>query len=107
MANGEVNGYGYQEGYMIPTSEEQDKIVREAFLVTIDQGYSLVGNHCSIAVQKSLNAAGIETRNPSIEVTNRQMGDVYSVRINPYLPSRAYQAIKQNNPQGYVIKRNR
>ena len=104
-ANPEINAYGYQEGYVLPTTTEQDRIIEDKFIDSINQGYSLIGNHCSIAVQKSLNAVGIETRNPSIEIKNRQMGDVYSVRINPYLPSNAYQAIKKNNPQGYVIKK--
>ncbi len=40
-----------------------------------------------------------------IKVTNRQTGDVYSVKVNPFLPSKAYQAIKKKNPQGYIIKR--
>ncbi len=104
LETGKVNGYGYQEGYLIPTTEEQDGIIRDEFINTIEQGYSLIGNHCSIAVQKSLNKAGIETMN-KIKVTNRQTGDVYSVKVNPFLPSKAYQAIKKKNPQGYIIKR--
>lgn len=107
LEDGKVNGYGYQEGYLIPTTEKQDKVIRNTFIEAINQGYSLIGNHCSIAVQKSLYAAGIETRSPLMKITNRQMGDTYNVRLNPYFPSKAYQAIKRNNPQGYVIKRNR
>ena len=58
LESGKVNGYGYQEGYLIPTTEKQDRIIKNTFLETVDQGYSLVGNHCSIVVQKSLNKAG-------------------------------------------------
>lgn len=107
LEKGKVNGYGYQEGYLIPTTEEQDRIVENAFIEAVNQGYSLIGNHCSISVQKALNAAGIDTKGPLMKIINRQMGDIYSVRVNPYFPSKAYQAIKKNNPQGYIIRRNR
>ena len=50
-----------------------------------------------IVVQKSLNKAGIE----------RQTGDIFNVKVNPYLPSKAYQAIEKNNPLGYIIRRNK
>ena len=106
LESGKVNGYGYQEGYLIPTTEKQDRIIKNTFLETVDQGYSLVGNHCSIVVQKSLNKAGIETMN-KMRVINRQTGDIFNVKVNPYLPSKAYQAIEKNNPLGYIIRRNK
>ena len=59
--NEENNGYGYHEGYLIPTNSEQDNIVKETFIQAVNQGYSLIKNHCSIAVQKSLNAIGLKT----------------------------------------------
>lgn len=58
-----------------------------------------------IVVQKSLNKAGIETMN-KMRVINRQTGDIFNVKVNPYLPSKAYQAIEKNNPLGYIIRRN-
>lgn len=106
LENGEVNGYGYQEGYMIPTSEEQDKIVKEAFLATIDQGYSLIKNQCSMAVQKALNAAGLKTQ---VNYAYSPMGapSLYSsnAQYNPYLPSVAYRTIVANNPNGIYFKK--
>ena len=101
LESGKVNGYGYQEGYLIPTTEKQDRIIKNTFLETVDQGYSLVGNHCSIVVQKSLNKAGIETMN-KMKVTNRQTGNIFNVKVNPYLLSKAYQAIEKNNPLGHA-----
>ena len=80
LESGKVNGYGYQEGYLIPTTEKQDRIIKNTFLETVDQGYSLVGNHCSIVVQKSLNKAGIETMN-KMKVTNRQTGNIFKKSI--------------------------
>ena len=59
-----------------------------------------------IVVQKSLNKAGIETMN-KMRVINRQTGDIFNVKVNPYLPSKAYQAIEKNNPLGYIIRRNK
>ena len=41
-----------------------------------------------IVVQKSLNKAGIETMN-KMRVINRQTGDIFNVKVNPYLPSKA------------------
>ena len=106
LESGKVNGYGYQEGYLIPTTEKQDEVIRNEFINATGQGYSLVGNHCSIVVQKSLNKAGIETMN-KMRVINRQTGDIFNVKVNPYLPSKAYQAIEKNNPLGYIIRRNK
>ena len=104
LENEVVNGYGYNEGYLIPTDESQDRVIVQTFLDTVNQGYSLIGNHCSIAVQKALHAAGIETRYTR-NVVNRQFGEVYTVKINPYFPSAAYRVIMKNNPSGYTIKR--
>ena len=105
LRNGTVNGYGYDEGYLIPTTPNQDRIISRTYLNVVEQGYSLIGNHCSIAVQKALNAANIETRNPAIKIVNRQFGEINNIKINPYLPSAAYNAIIRSNPTGYVIKR--
>ena len=101
-----VNGYGYAEGYLIPTTGEQDGIIRETFLETVDQGYSLINNQCSMAVQKALNAAGIKTK---VSYNYSPMGApaMYSssAQYNPYLPSIAYRTIIKNNPNGIYIKR--
>ena len=84
----------------------QDKIVREAFLATIDQGYSLIKNQCSMAVQKALNAAGLKTQ---VNYAYSPMGApaLYSsnAQYNPYLPSVAYRTIVANNPNGIYFKK--
>ena len=80
--------------------------IRKAFLETIDKGYSLLNNQCSMAVQKALNAAGIKTQ---VDYNYSPMGApaMYSSRAqyNPYLPSVAYRAIIANNPNGIYIKK--
>ena len=100
------NGYGYQEGFLIPTNSEQDNIVKETFLQAVGQGYSLINNHCSIAVQKSLKAIGLKTRF-KIGYLPFVVSPISTIRINrdPYLPNEAYIVIKMKN-RGYVIKRN-
>ncbi len=106
LENGKVNGYGYKEGYLIPTTGKQDKIIKDTFIKTVDQGYSLINNQCSMAVQKALNAAGIKTQ---VEYNYSPIGApaMYSSRAqyNPYLPSVAYKAIMGNNPNGIYIKK--
>ena len=106
MENGLVNGYGYQEGYLIPTSKEQDSAIRQAFIDAVDEGYNLLTNHCSIAVQKALNAVGIKTK-VVFQYTPIGVPNLYthSFYCNPYLPSSAYKAIIVNNPNGIYIKR--
>jgi hypothetical protein len=55
-----------------------------------------------IVVQKSLNKAGIETMN-KMRVINRQTGDIFNVKVNPYLPSisgyRKEQSIRIHNKE--------
>jgi RHS repeat-associated protein len=97
------NGYGYQEGYLIPTNSEQDKVVKETYLQAVEQGYSLIDNHCSIAVQKSLNSIGIKTH-VKLDPLIINASPTFSANVNPYFPDDAYKAIKMNN-HGYVIKR--
>lgn len=74
-------------------------------------------NHCGTAIQRSLGAVDIETRNLEIihgtTITNRSTGGdsyAYPTRIigrNSYLPSNIFRDIRHNNTQGTHIKRNR
>lgn len=105
LENGIVNGYGYKEGYLIPTNQQQDRVASQTFIETVDKGYSLLNNQCSMAVQKALNAAGIETGRTyyyhSVGTTIKGSYKEY----NPYLPSSSFKAIIQNNRNGFLIKR--
>jgi hypothetical protein len=102
--NPEINAFGYSEGYVLPTTIEQDNVIRFTFTEAVDQGYDLNDNQCSIAVQKSLNAVGIKTTTTSTTRSYRWGEVLEKTRTyNPYLPSSAYNAIKVNNPQGYPV----
>ncbi|WP_163223412.1 RHS repeat domain-containing protein [Bacteroides sp. 214] len=97
------NGYGFSEAYVLPTTTEQDETVRETFMSAVDDGYNLFNNQCSQAVQKSLNAAGIETREVNF-VFDIQTNVGRVQKTNPYIPSNAFKAIIKNNPNGTYIK---
>lgn len=60
-----INNYGFSEGYIIPTSKEQDSIIRDTFTSkSKNESYDFLSNNCSTVVQKSLEAAGIITFTP-------------------------------------------
>jgi hypothetical protein len=101
-----VNNYGFTEGYILPTTPEQDNVIISTFTDAVNQGYSLTDNQCSIAVQKGLNAVGIKTTATSTTKSTRWGETFQSTRAyNPYLPSRAFKAIINNNPNGSYIRR--
>ena len=84
-----------------------DDLAVEAFLKASSEDYSLAFpiNHCGTAVQRSLEAAGI---NSAIELcipTNMFM-HILPVYYHPYLPSLTYKSIKSSNPYGKEIHRN-
>ena len=107
VENRKVNGYGYKEGYLIPTTSEQDEIVRNTFLETVDQGYSLANNQCSMAVQKALNGARIGTTDTGYYYPIGSVGMNKGIRttFNPYLPTQAFRAIIHNNRNGILLKK--
>jgi len=101
-----IDGYGFTEAYVLPTTQEQDTKIRTTFLNAINDGYSLINNQCSQAVQKSLNSAGVETRLTEINAYNAaKIGTPLVTKYNPYLPSTAFRAIITNNSNGQYIKR--
>ena len=48
-----VNNYGYEEAYVIPTTRNQDKNIRERFLQETSQSYNLVKRQCAQVVQRA------------------------------------------------------
>ena len=100
----DINGYGYTEGYILPTSLKEDAIIKNTFVKSVMKGYDLVMNQCANAVQDALNSVGINTSVHKYDVSIPLLGN-YSIKIEPYLPSKAFEAIKENNPYGIYIKR--
>ena len=101
-----INSYGYEEGYIIPTTPKQDNIIRTTFSnISKNEEYSLNPlnpNHCATAIQKSLNNAGINT-SESYYIPSGLPNSGQWINRNPYLPSQAFKAIIKNNPSGKYI----
>ena len=109
-----INTYGFSEGYMIPTSKEQDDIIRDTFIsISKNVSYDFLGNNCSTVVQKSLEAAGIITftqkstrhRIPSSHYLGESSFIATISTSRPLIPSVSFRAIIKNNPQGKMIYR--
>ena len=94
--------YNYNKAYIIPTTKEQDSAIRNEFRrVDSEEEYSLnpfAPNHCGTAVQKSLEAGGV-----NVNEKKQTLSGTSTYYIRPFLPSSAYKSIKANNPQGYEI----
>ena len=106
-----INGYGYTEGYILPTTPKEDGIIKENFVKAVNEGYNLLTNQCANGVQKALNSVGIKTTTINNFNHSTSSGAVFPmspldrVEVNPYLPSSAFKAIRDNNPEGIYIKR--
>ena len=94
--------YNYEKAYIIPTNKEQDSAIRNEFQrIASEEDYSLSPfepNHCGTAVQKSLEAGGLK-----VSEKKQSLSGFSFYNVRPYLPSSAYQVIKNNNPNGYEI----
>ena len=106
-----INGYGYTEGYILPTTPEEDGKIKENFVKAVNEGYNLLTNQCANGVQKALNSVGIKTTTINNFNHSTSSGAVFPmsphdrVEVNPYLPSLAFKAIRDNNPRGIYLKR--
>ena len=92
MSRDEINGYGYHEAYVLPTTQEQDKIIRESFENAVLKGYNLFTNHCGHAVQNALKSAGF-----GVSITSFEKDSFTFEGKEPYLPGNAFMYVKANN----------
>lgn len=87
---------------MIPTTQKQDKIIREKFLKETHQSYNLLNRQCAQVVQKALNAGGIRTT-----IMDFLYYDDYTpTETAPYMPANTFRAICDDNPHGKLLKKN-
>lgn len=105
-----INSYGYSEGYILPTTAEQDNIARETFVsISENEEYSFNPfnpNQCATVTQKALNAAGIKTARNNMRIVQRQFRQKeYVIDMKPYLPSCTFKSIIRYNPNGQIINR--
>lgn len=97
-----VNNYGYEEAYVIPTTRNQDKNIRERFLQETSQSYNLVKRQCAQVVQRALEAGGIKTTN----LEYLYFDDSTHTEAVPYMPRTTFGAIIYNNAKGIKIRKN-
>ena len=92
MSRDEINGYGYNEAYILSTTQEQDNKARASFENTVKKGYNLFTNHCAHAVQNALKSAGL-----GFSIKSFEKGRLFYEEEIPYLPGNAFMYIKANN----------
>lgn len=74
-----INGFGYSEGYLIETSQQQDDIIRNSFMSIAETEYTPLGNNCATAVQKAMFDADIPIATQQYEIihipANKYLGE--------------------------------
>lgn len=60
----ETNQSKYTEGYLIPTTSEEDVEAINAAKSELNKNYNVIGSNCAVTVQSALSAAGKKTGNP-------------------------------------------
>ena len=102
VRNDEINNYGYNEAYTIPTDSEQDNKIRSAFQSEAKKPYNLLDHQCAQVVQLALNAGGISTKKifdiefNILGLTIKRKIDLYP--FYPFTPADTFETIRQNNP---------
>ena len=61
-----VGGTYYTSAYVLPTTQEQDGIIREGMNKKLNENYNFFTNNCSHAVVYSLRKAGVKLMSPPI-----------------------------------------
>ena len=102
VRNDEINNYGCNEAYTIPTDSEQDNKIRSAFQSEAKKPYNLLSHQCAQVVQLALNAGGISTKKifdiefNILGLTIKRKIDLYP--FYPFTPADTFETIRQNNP---------
>lgn len=112
----ETNSFGFSEGYLIPSSGEQDNLMRETFTnIGNNEEYDLLGNNCATTVQRTMEAAGFKTYDNQRKVykvpANHSLGEssftITHENLRPIVPSASFKSIIKHNPQGSIIYKTR
>ena len=103
----ETGERNYIEGYLIPTTPEEDSNAIDAAVKELKKTYYILGSNCAEVIQKALEAADKNPGRPKSNFQLNKFGD-NAVPILDYIlkskaPNKVYQQIKANN-QGNIIK---
>lgn len=107
------NHFGFEEGYQIPATPQQDEIMRNSFSKIAKTEYNFFNNNCATAVQESMVNAGIPVSEPTMVPSYTPMSTPYGItdvftgyqmkcNINIH-PKSAFQSIIKWNPNGTYI----
>lgn len=102
-----MNHFGFTEGYQIPTTPEQDAVMRNSFREKAKTRYTPLGNNCATTVQVVMLEADIQVATPKYETihipANKYLAEpeynIVRLNINAW-PSTAFQSIIKTNPGG-------
>ena len=96
----------YSEGYLIPSSREEDAKAIEEAVNEIDKTYNPLGSNCAVTVQNALKSANKEPGLPR-SFNNAKDLDPAAAAIDVImrgkLPTQIYNAIKKQN-SGFIRK---
>lgn len=108
-----MNNFGFEEGYQISTTPEQDEAIRNEFIKLSKTDYNLLSNNCATIVQRAMIEGGIPVSEPTFEPVTIPISTQYGLMnaFNGYkmkcdiniIPSIAFDAIIKWNPGGTLI----
>ena len=110
--NTDYNHFGFEEGYHIESTREQDTIMREEFIKKADTEYNFFTNNCATIVQEVMVKAGIAVSKPEYKVSSTIMSTPFGT-VETYnnmqikcniniIPSLAFRSIIRWNPTGVL-----
>ncbi|MCC8071091.1 MAG: RHS repeat-associated core domain-containing protein [Bacteroidales bacterium] len=104
--NSSVDYYNYKEAFVIPTTLEQDILIKRKFIeISENTQYNLLNNNCATSILESLEAGGIKTPNYKVPVFS--LGFLGLWRLDEKLnvvPFMAFVNLIKLNPYGQYIK---
>ncbi len=105
-----TNDEQYEQAYVIPTTEAQDKQITEGFRKSQDINYDFFKANCASAVQSGLKAAGLKDGSLSRLEKNilkfAPIGNMNKLYIE-LSPVHVFSRIKNQNKNGVWLKRHK
>ena len=93
----------YTEAYVLSTTSEQDKTIRETMTNELGKKYNLLRSNCAQAVNNSLKAAGINTNDNEYIIPFKDI-NYSNYMTDNIIPCTMYSNIKKANRKGLIIK---
>ena len=110
----EYSDFNYDQGYIIKTTQSQDKSIKEKFKEISARKYNLLLENCATAVKESLETANISTQSDidnilinSIFGTPSIMKSILYNYSEKRIPGTVFYNIKFSNPNGKHIHKSK